>query len=104
MKRTSSPTVMAPRVEQGDAVLEALPGELATRDADFGAVELVVAGDVEDFVGARPASRDVTAPCGACTTGAKSPAQDNELGVGGEWGDRVAPETRSGGRRGFGFA
>ena len=79
-----------PGVEQRHVVLQALPGELASRDVDFAPVVFVVSRDEEDFVGAGPALGDVLDPAGV--NWRKVSGADDELGVGGERGDGVAFE------------
>ena len=71
-------------------MLDALPGELAPRDVDFGAVVLVVPGDVQDPVCACPALGDVTDPAGVHRS--EVAGEDDELGVGSEWRDTVPVE------------
>ena len=75
-------------VEEGDAVLEALPGEFAPRDLDVAPVELVVPGHVEDAVGTGPALRDVADSAGVHR--GEVAGEDDEFGVRRERGDSVA--------------
>ena len=71
-------------VEEGDAVVDALSGELAPPRLDVAPVVLVVTGHVEDAVRASPALGDVADPAGVHR--GEVAGEDDELGAGGEWG------------------